>query len=137
MGEAWHDGWVRDRRPAYHFKGNQGGPKEGGLNIGQHEGLNMQRIENKIRSNQLLPSTPIPWNLLRSLYNHSFEEACRDESSKADQDQDLVSSDRCAVLIHHHADCLPTIGGPGHDLAPGILWESRVYAQSPYCNYLY
>ena len=38
------------------FKGNQGGPKEGVWNIGQCEGLNVERIEieSKTRSNQLL-----------------------------------------------------------------------------------
>ena len=44
------------------LKGNQGCPKEGGLNIGQHEGLNMQRIEGKAPSNQLLFTTPLPWD---------------------------------------------------------------------------
>ena len=29
------------RRRCHPFKGDQGGPKEGGLNIGQHEGLSM------------------------------------------------------------------------------------------------
>ena len=28
------------RRSDHRFEGNEGGPKEGGLNIGQHEGLN-------------------------------------------------------------------------------------------------
>ena len=44
------------------FKGNYWGPKEGGLNIGQREGSNMQRIESKTRSNQLLLTTPTPWD---------------------------------------------------------------------------
>ena len=52
----------------YHgYLGNKGGPKEWGLNIGQQEGLNLYRIESNIHSNQLLISTPIPWDLLRSL----------------------------------------------------------------------
>ena len=41
--------------------------KDGGLNIGQHEGLHMQRIDCKIRSNQPLLATPIPWDPLISL----------------------------------------------------------------------
>ena len=42
----------------------KGGPKEGGLNVGQREGLNMQRIESKTQSNRLLLTTPIPWDPL-------------------------------------------------------------------------
>ena len=38
----------------------KGGPKEGGLNIGQHEGLNKQRIKSKTQSNQLLLATTTP-----------------------------------------------------------------------------
>ena len=49
------------------LRGAKGGPKEGGLNIGQHEGLNMQRVESKTRSNRLLLTTPIPWDLLSCL----------------------------------------------------------------------
>ena len=40
--DARHDGRRREmRRGASNFMENQGGPKEGGLNIGQHEGLIM------------------------------------------------------------------------------------------------
>ena len=42
----------------YSIKGELRGPKEGGLNIGQDEGLNMSRIGSKARSNQLLRATP-------------------------------------------------------------------------------
>ena len=48
-------------------KGSQGGSKEGGLSIGRREGLSMYGIESKARSNQLLLTTPIPWDPLSSL----------------------------------------------------------------------
>ena len=48
-------------------KGNQGGAKEGGLNIGQYEGLHMQTTESKILANQLVLTTPIPGDPLSSL----------------------------------------------------------------------
>ena len=34
---------------------------------GQHEGLNVQRVENEARSKQPLLTTPIPWDPLRFL----------------------------------------------------------------------
>ena len=46
------------------YRRKKGGPKEGGLNIGRHEGLNMQRVKSKTRSNQLLLTTLIPWDPL-------------------------------------------------------------------------
>ena len=46
------------------FEGNYGGPKEGGLNIGQREGLN---TESKAPSNHLLLTTPFPGDPLTSL----------------------------------------------------------------------
>ena len=57
---------ILHARDADRFKGNQEGPKEGGLNIGQHEGLSMETIESRTRSNQLLLTTPIPWDPLSS-----------------------------------------------------------------------
>ena len=49
------------------FKGNFGGSEEGGLNIGEHEGLSMQRIESKTQSHQRLLTTPMPLDPLGSL----------------------------------------------------------------------
>ena len=34
------------------------------MSIGQHEGSNVQIIESNTRSNQFLPTTPIPWDAL-------------------------------------------------------------------------
>ena len=62
------------------FKENQGGPKEGGLNIGQSEGLSMQGTESKTRSNQLLPTTLSPWepgSSLEILLQYSYEQLIR------------------------------------------------------------
>ena len=53
-----------------HLKGNQRGPKEGGLNIGQHEGLDISTNGSKARSKQLLLTTPAPWDPLYDvIYN--------------------------------------------------------------------
>ena len=59
-GDAWETSLQS-------FEGNQGGPKKGGLNIARHEGWSMQRNESETRSNQLLLTTPIPWDPLSSL----------------------------------------------------------------------
>ena len=56
----------RSTRPPV-FKGNQ--RLNGSQGIGQHEGLNMQIIESKTRSDQSLLTTPIPWEPFSSLWN--------------------------------------------------------------------
>ena len=42
----------------FNSRGAEGVPRKGGLNIGQHEGSNMQIIQSKTRANQLLLNDP-------------------------------------------------------------------------------
>ena len=50
--------------------GREIGPKEGGLNVGQHVGWNMCRIKSRTRASQSLLATPTPWDPLSSLQTH-------------------------------------------------------------------
>ena len=47
--------WVGSTDPTpitVYLRGTKGVPRKGGLNIGQHQGLSMQTIEGKTRSDQ-------------------------------------------------------------------------------------